>query len=96
MSNNITSLQNAVIIPTTEQLKGIIREVGREELMEFSTREATDFNLNKESPLYEDVEDILERKKSGKLRFYTHEETWRSVELQVKMHRRDRARVLRK
>ena len=31
------------------------------------------FKLNKESPLYEDMLDILERKKSGQLKFHTHE-----------------------
>ena len=31
---------------------------------------------SKDSPLYEDMEDILERKKSGQLKFHTHEEIW--------------------
>ncbi len=31
------------------------------------------FKLDKESPIYEDMQDILERKKSGQLKFHTHE-----------------------
>ncbi len=31
------------------------------------------FKLDKESPIYEDIQDILERKKSGQLKFHTHE-----------------------
>ena len=34
------------------------------------------FDLNKDSPLYADMEDILERKKTNQLRFYTHAEVW--------------------
>lgn len=29
--------------------------------------------LDKESPIYEDMQDILERKKSGQLKFHTQE-----------------------
>lgn len=76
MSNDATATQDEKITLTVEQLEGIIRKVVREELMEFATQEQGIFNLNEESPLYEDMEDILERKKTGKLRFHTHEETW--------------------
>ena len=33
--------------------------------------------MNKESPLYEDMVDILERKKADQLTFHTHEEIWK-------------------
>ncbi len=52
----------------------MIRQVVREELMAFATQDQGNFILDKESPLYKDMEDILERKKSGQLRFRTHEE----------------------
>lgn len=42
-----------------------------------ATQEPTIFYLDRESPLYEDMEDILERKESGQLKFYTHEEIWK-------------------
>lgn len=40
------------------------------------TQELEVLNLDKESPLYEDLEDIFTRKESGQLKFYTHEEIW--------------------
>ena len=45
----------------------------REELKAFATQGL--LNLDKDSPLHEDMEDILmKRKKSDKLEFHTHEE----------------------
>ena len=81
MANDAAATQEDKITLTAEQLEGIFRKVVREELMEFATHEVAGFNLNKEPPLYEDMEEILERKQSGKLRFHTHEETWSSVGL---------------
>lgn len=92
MSDDLTSFQEA----TVGQLEEIIRKVVREKLTEFATQEQEIFDLNKESPLYEDMENILERKKSGKLRFYTHVETWDGVGLQPEISRRDRAGLLKK
>ena len=70
MSDNVTETQEATVTLTVEQLEGIIRKVVREELMEFATQGL--LNLDKASPLYEDMEDILERKKSDRLKFHTH------------------------
>ena len=74
MSDNVTETQAATITLTIEQLEEIIRKVVREELIEFATQDL--FNLDKTSPLYEDMEDILERKKSDRLKFHTHEDVW--------------------
>ena len=74
MTKDVTATQETKITLTVEQLEGIIRKVVREELMQFATQEL--FNLNKESPLYEDMEDILERKKTDQLKFHNHEEVW--------------------
>ena len=74
MSNNVTETQEATITLTVEQLEGIIRKVVREELIEFATQNL--FNLDKTSPLYEDMEDTLERKKSDRLKFHTHADVW--------------------
>ena len=74
MSDNITETQEATITLTVEQLEGIIRKVVREELIAFATQDF--FNLDKTSPLYEDMEDILERKKSDRLKFHTHADVW--------------------
>ena len=96
MANDAAATQEGKITLTAEQLKGIIRKVVREEVMEFATREATGFNLNKEPSLHEDMEKILERKQTSKLRFHTHEETWSGVGLNSEIPRRDRIGVLRK
>ena len=60
MRDNVTEIQEATVILTVEQLEQIIRKVVREELMEFTTLDL--FDLDKTSPLHEDMEDILERK----------------------------------
>lgn len=75
MSENITTQETKVTL-SVQQLESLIRKVVREELIGFAAQELGIFHLDKESPLYEDMEDILERKKSGKLKFYTHEEIW--------------------
>ena len=74
MSDNVTETQEMTITLTVEQLEEIIRKVVREELKAFATQDF--FNLDKASPLHEDMEDILERKKSDKLKFYTHKDVW--------------------
>ena len=68
MSNDVTL--------NVQQLEEVIRKVVREELMAFATQEQGFFYLDKESSLYKDMEDILERKKSNQLKFHTHEEVW--------------------
>ncbi len=95
MSNDATATQEEITL-TVAQLEGIIRKVVREELIEFSMREQGIFDLNEESPLYEDMEDILERKKAGRLRFHTREEIWNGVGLYSEMPRREGAGVPRK
>ena len=74
MSDNVTETQEATVTLTVEQLERIIRKVVREELMEFITQDF--FDLDKASPLHEDMEDILERKKSNQLKLHTHEDVW--------------------
>ena len=59
-----------------QQLEGLIRKVVREELIELAKQKPEIFNLDKNTPIYEDMEDILKRKKSGQLKFYTHVEIW--------------------
>ena len=68
MSNDVTL--------NAQQLEEVIRKVVREELMAFATQEQEIFHLDKESPLYEDMKNILERKKFSQLKFHAHEEIW--------------------
>ena len=77
MSNDVTT-QEAKVTLSVQQLESIIRKVVREELVEFAAQELGILHLDKESPLYEDMEDILERRKSSQLKFHTHEEIWNS------------------
>ena len=75
MSNDVTTPEAKVTL-SIEQLETVIRKVVREELVEFAAQELGIFHLDKASPLYEDMVDILERKTSGQLKFHTHEEIW--------------------
>ena len=76
MSNEATATQAPNVTLNVQQLEEVIRKVVREELMTFSTQEQRIFHLEKESPLYKDMEDILERKKSSQLKFSTHDKVW--------------------
>jgi hypothetical protein len=62
MNNNVTTEETKITL-SVQQLEEVIRKVVREELVEFAAQELGIFHLDKESPLYEDMEDILERKK---------------------------------
>ena len=74
MSDNVTKTQETTVTLTVEQLEQIIRKVVREELMEFTTQEF--FDIDKDSPLYEDLKDIFEREKRGQLRWFSHTDVW--------------------
>jgi len=74
MSKDITT--EATVTLSIQQLEGLIRKVVREELIEWVKQKPEIFNLDKNTPLHEDMEDILKRKKSGQLKFYTHAEIW--------------------
>ncbi len=77
MSDNVTATQETKVTLSVQELESLIRKVVREELVEFVAQELGIFHLDKESPLYEDMEDILERKETGQLKFHTHEEIWK-------------------
>ena len=76
MNDNVTATQEPKVTLSVQQLENVIRKVVREELIEFAAQELGILYLDKASPLYEDMEDILRRKESGQLKFYTHEEVW--------------------
>ncbi len=58
-----------------KDLEMLIRQVVREEITRALKRSDT-FSLEADSPLYEDMKEILARKERGELKFYTHEEVW--------------------
>ncbi len=74
MSDSVAETQETTVTLTVEQLEEIIRKVVREELKVFATQDF--FDLDKDSPLHEDMGDILERKTSDKLKFHTHKDVW--------------------
>ena len=76
MSNNITPSQESKVTVSVQQLEKLIRKVVHEELMEFASRQQGAFEWDKESLLYEDMVDISERRKKGKLKIHTHGEVW--------------------
>ena len=80
MDDNVTETQETKVTLSVQQLESVIRKVVREELVGFAAQELGIFHLDKESPLYKDMENILERKKSGQLKFHTRKDLeWMSV-----------------
>lgn len=57
-------------------LEPLMRRVVREELARLVTEAPDIFYLEPDSPLYDDMEEILNRKERGKTRLYSHEEVW--------------------
>ena len=76
MSADITAIQESEVTLSVQQLEKLIRKVVHKELVEFASRQHGVFELHMESPLYEDMVDISERRKEGKLKFLKHEEVW--------------------
>ncbi len=66
-----TSVEDLVSV-----LEPLMRRIVREELARVVTEKPDIFHLEPDSPLYEDMEDILHRKKQGKIKLYSHKEVW--------------------
>ena len=56
-------------------MEALIRKVVREELEQFA-RENALFSLGSDSPLYEDMEDILACKAEDQVKLHHHHEIW--------------------
>lgn len=76
MSGNTATTQESKVTLSVQQLEKLIRKVVHEELMEFASRQKGVLEWHEESPLHEDMVNISERRKKGKLKFHTHEEVW--------------------
>ena len=57
-------------------LEPAIRRVVREELTRLLKENAGIFNLTPDMPLYEDMEEISQRKARGQIKLHSHEEVW--------------------
>ena len=59
-----------------DTLEPMIRRVVREELLRVLKEDRNIFHLTPEMPLYEDMEDISQRKAQDKIKLHSHEEVW--------------------
>ena len=59
-----------------DALEPVIRRVVREELTRLLSENAGIFNLTQNMPLYEDMEEISQRKAKEKIKLHSHEEVW--------------------
>ena len=60
----------------TNLLESLIRRIVREELGAFVAEYPEKFSLSSDSPLLDDLEDILHRQAQGKLKFHSQLEVW--------------------
>jgi hypothetical protein len=67
-------------IPAMEEfikaLEPVIRRVVREELNAIVEQRPEVFQLDPDSPLYNDLVELKERKNRGELEFVSHDEVW--------------------
>lgn len=72
IENNLTVAIDEMI----DKLETLLRRVIREELEKEIEEKGNIFQLEPEMPLYNDMQDILQRKKAGKIELYSEEEVW--------------------
>ena len=74
-----TITENNLAVPIDEiidKLEPMLRRVVREELERVIEEKGNIFNLEPEMPLYQDMEEILNRKNEGNIELYSDEEVW--------------------
>jgi hypothetical protein len=57
-------------------LEPMIRRIVREELLRVLKEDRDIFHLTPDMPLYEDMEDISQRKTKDQIKLHSHEEVW--------------------
>lgn len=57
-------------------LEPMIRRVIREELLRVLKKDAGIFQLTPKMPLYEDMQEISQRKAQNQIKLHSHEEVW--------------------
>ncbi|MEA3361530.1 MAG: hypothetical protein U9R17_19275 [Thermodesulfobacteriota bacterium] len=57
-------------------LEPMIRRVVREELLRVLKKDADIFQLTPKMPLYEDMQEISQRKAQNQIKLHSHEEVW--------------------
>lgn len=59
-----------------KMLEPMIRRVIREELTRIAKTEPGLFYLASDTPIYKDMEDIMQRKAQGSIKLHSHKEVW--------------------
>ena len=59
-----------------QALEPLIRRIIREELFKAAQQTSRLFFLNPDMPLYQDMEDIAQRKAAGDIELISHDEVW--------------------
>lgn len=72
----MSKTQNINVKELANTLEPMIRRIVREELLRVLKKEAGIFQLTPEMPLYEDMEEINQRKAQDQIKFRSHEEVW--------------------
>lgn len=57
-------------------LEPLIRRIIREELSRIIKSDSGTFYIDPDMPLYQDMEDILNRRTKGQIKLHSHEEVW--------------------
>jgi len=76
MSNVTENKLTVHIDEMIDKLEPLLRRIVREELKRVIEEKGNIFHLKPEMPLYQDMEEILRRKKEGKIELYSDEEVW--------------------
>ena len=72
----MTQTENINTKDLASTLEPMIRRVVREELLNVLKKNADIFHLTPDMPLYNDMEDISQRKAQDKIKLHSHEEAW--------------------
>ncbi len=68
--------ENITVEDMIKALEPVMRRIIREELMIIADSRSEIFSLIPDSPLYDDMLNIKQRKENGELEFYSHNEVW--------------------
>jgi len=72
----MSETQNVNVKELANTLEPMIRRIVREELKRVLKKEPDIFQLTPEMPLYEDMEEISQRKAQDQIKLHSHEEVW--------------------
>ena len=72
----MSQAQNIDVKELANTLEPMIRRIVREELINVLRKDAGIFHLTPEMPLYEDMEEIRQRKAQDQIELHSHEEVW--------------------